>query len=204
MLSDGSLGTVPEGWNKSLQILMTKTRELSKMVDDLLEAARTDAKPLPDRPIQLDLREVVQAAVDRARPRADLLHAEIASGLCSTPIPVEGDAKQLGRLLDNLVNNGLTYTVRPPRLSITVSAQGDRAFVRVADNGVGIAGDERERVFDRFHRTMDPAFHDVPGTGLGLYISRQIAEGHAGRLLIESSEPGAGTVFALALPLATR
>lgn len=201
MMSDGTLGRPPEGWDKTLRILMAKTRELNKMVDDLLDAARAEVNPLPGSLNQVDLREVVQAAVERARPRADLLGAEIVASVGAAPVPVEGDAAQLGRLLDNLVNNGLTYTVRPPRLSITVSTDGAQAFARVADNGVGIAADQRDRVFDRFHRTTDPAFHNVPGTGLGLYISRQLAEGHAGSLVIESSEPGAGTVFALALPL---
>lgn len=201
MLSDGSLGRPPEGWDRPLQILMTKTRELTKMVDDLLSAARTEANHLPGSFSQVDLREVVQAAVERARPRADLLGGEIVARVGSAPVLVAGDANQLGRLLDNLVNNGLTYTVCPPKLSIIASAEGERAFVRVADNGVGIAVDQRERVFDRFHRIVDPAFHNVPGTGLGLYIGRELAERHAGSLVIESSEPGAGSVFALALPL---
>jgi signal transduction histidine kinase len=83
-----------------------------------------------------------------------------------------------------------------------LSADGDRAVVRVADNGAGIAASERERVFERFHRSNEPAFRSVPGTGLGLYISRQLAEGHGGSLVVESSTPGAGTTFALSLPLA--
>jgi signal transduction histidine kinase len=114
---------------------------------------------------------------------------------------VEADAEELGRILDNLINNALTYNLRSPQLSIVVSSERDRAFVRVADNGAGIPEDEHERVFERFHRTNEPAFRNVPGTGLGLYISRQLAEGHGGSLVIESSSPGDGTVFALALPL---
>ena len=104
--------------------------------------------------------------------------------------------------MDNLINNGLTYTVRPPRLSIAVSTEDTHGIVRVADNGVGIPETERGLVFERFHRVHDPSFSNVPGTGLGLYISRQLAERHLGRIVIERSEPGAGTVFALSLPLA--
>jgi signal transduction histidine kinase len=73
--------------------------------------------------------------------------------------------------------------------------------VRVADNGAGIPASDQERVFERFQRTNDPAFRDVSGTGLGLFISRQLAEGHGGSLAIESSTPEDGTVFALALPM---
>jgi signal transduction histidine kinase len=202
LLSDGTLGAVPDGWKRSLEILMGKTRELNRIVADLLEASRIEANALPRNLSQIDLRTVIQDARERALPRAQLLGAEIATRVSADPVPVEADAGQLGRILDNLINNGLTYTLRPPRLSITVSGEGDRAVVRVADNGAGIPENERERVFERFHRTNEPAFHNVRGTGLGLYISRQLAEGHGGSLVIESSNAGAGTTFALALPLA--
>jgi signal transduction histidine kinase len=203
MLSDGTFGAVPEAWKKPFETLMGKTRELNSIVADLLEASRIEAKALPRNEERLDLRTVVQDAGERARGRADLLAAEIAMHLPSDPVPVDADVKQLGRILDNLINNGLSYTTRQPRLSISVSSEGGRALVRVADNGAGIPESERERVFERFHRTSDPAFRNVAGTGLGLFIGRQLAEGHGGSLTIESSTPDEGTVFALALAAST-
>jgi len=201
LLSEGTLGAVPDGWKKPLEILTGKTRELNRIVSDLLEASRIEAKVLSHDLSRVDLQRVVQDARERALPRAQLLGAEIATRLTAAPVPVEADASQLGRILDNLINNGLTYTTRPPKVLISVSCERAHALVRVADNGAGIPASERERVFERFHRTNDPAFRNVPGTGLGLYISRQLAEGHGGSLVIESSSPGEGTVFALALPL---
>jgi signal transduction histidine kinase len=201
LLSEGTLGVVPDGWKKALEILTGKTRELNRIVSDLLEASRIEANVLSRDLSRVDLQRIVEDARERALPRAQLLGAEIAMHLTPDPVPVEADASQLGRILDNLINNGLTYTLRPPCLAITVSRAGARAVVRVADNGAGIPKDERERVFDRFHRNNEPAFRNIPGTGLGLYISRQLAEGHGGSLAIESSTPDDGTVFALALPL---
>jgi signal transduction histidine kinase len=180
---------------------MAKARELNSIVTDLLEASRIEANALPRSHDQLDLRAVVQEASERVQPRAGLLGGEIATSLPPDPVLVEGDGKQLGRILDNLLNNGLSYTTRTPQLTITVSSEGDRALVRVADNGAGIPASDRERVFARFQRTNDPAFRDVSGTGLGLFISRQLAEGHGGSLAIESSTPGDGTVFVLAIPM---
>jgi signal transduction histidine kinase len=203
MLSDGTLGAVPDGWKKTLDILVGKTWELNRIVADLLEASRIEANALPRNVGEIDLRTVIQDARERALPRAQLLGAEIATRMTANPVAVEADAVQLGRILDNLINNGLTYTLQPPRVSITASEEGDRAVVRVADNGAGISESERERVFERFHRSNEPAFRSVPGTGLGLYISRQLAEGHGGSLVIESSSPS-GTTFALALPLSRR
>ena len=203
LLSDGSLGTPPDGWRKPLEILMAKTRELNTIVTDLLEASRLEANASPRRHDQLDLRTVVQDASERARPRASLLGAEIVTGLPAEPVMVEADAEQLCRILDNLINNGLSYSLQQPRVSITLSCEGAQAMVRVADNGAGIREQDRERVFERFHRTNDPAFRNVAGTGLGLFISRELARNHGGSLVIESSKPGEGTVFALSLPLST-
>jgi len=201
MMSDGTFGSVPDAWRRPFETLLGKTRELNAIVADLLEASRIEAKALPRSHDQLDLRSVVQDAGERARARANLLGAEIDTLLPSNPVPIDADEKQLGRILDNLINNGFSYTTRQPQLSIRVSSEGDRAMVRVADNGAGIAESERERVFERFHRTTDPAFRNVAGTGLGLFIGRGLAEGHGGTLTIESSTPEKGTVFALALPL---
>jgi signal transduction histidine kinase len=201
MLSDGTLGAVPDAWRKPFDTLMGKTRELNSIVADLLEASRIEAKALPRSHDQLDLRAVVQDAEQRSRGRANLLGANIALLLPSDPVLIDADAKQLGRILDNLINNGLSYTTHQPRLTISVSCKDGRALVRVADNGAGIHPSDQERVFEQFHRTNDPAFRQVTGTGLGLFIGRQLAEGHDGSLTIESSTPDDGTVFALALPV---
>ncbi|HLQ62332.1 MAG TPA: MASE1 domain-containing protein [Candidatus Acidoferrales bacterium] len=202
MLYDGSLGSAPRGWHEPLEILLAQAAELNKIVDDLLEASRIEANAIPPKRAQVDLRGVIREAVRRAGPRADLLRAKIVTRVGPRPILLEADADQLGRILDNLIANGLVYSVRRPRLSISATAEPRQATVRVGDNGVGIAESDRERVFERFQRGGDPRFHKVPGTGLGLYIGRRLAEEHGGGLVIESSRPDQGTVFALTLPIA--
>ena len=200
LLSGGSVGTPPEAWDAPLGILTAKTRELERIVDDLLNAARLEVTDLGLDREALDLRRLVNEAVERVHPRADLLRAEVTVKLPSEPVPVEADADQLGRVLDDLINNALTYTIRRPQVVIGLSTHSRRALLRVADNGIGIPKDERELVFDRLYRVADPRVV-VPGIGLGLYIGRHLAESYGGTLVVESSSPGTGTVFALALPL---
>jgi signal transduction histidine kinase len=200
LLSGGSVGSPPEAWEAPLGILMAKTRELERIVDDLLNASSLE---LIDQNLEheaLDLRLVVNEAVERAQARADLLRADVTVDLPSDPVTVEADASQLGRVLDDLINNAMTYTVRRPELAIGLTTHSWRATIRVEDNGIGIPDGERERVFDRLYRVADPQVV-VPGIGLGLYISRHLAEGFGGTLVVETSRPGIGTVFALALPL---
>jgi len=200
LLSEGLVGHPPEAWKAPLGILAAKTREMERIVDDLLTASRLEViTPRVEHEV-LDLRGVVTEAVERGRPRADLLNAEVDVKLPDDPVPVDADRQKLGRVLDDLINNALTYTVRTPRLRIELSTRSQRAIVRIEDNGVGIPEDDRERVFDRLYRVADSQV-SVPGLGLGLYISRQLAESYGGSLVVESSTPGAGSVFALALPL---
>ena len=202
MMDDGSLGRAPDSWAVPLQILKTKTGELNRIMESLVKASQIDANVTPLKGQVIDLRTVVEDAVARARPRADLLHADISTKLAIGALPVNADKEELGRVLDNLINNSLSYSAPPARLFIDVSRDSERALVRVKDDGVGIPEDQREQVFSRFYRGASPAVAKVPGVGLGLYISRQLAEHHSGSLVLESSTPEEGTVFTLAIPLA--
>ena len=203
MLSDGSLGSAPDRWRRPLDVLSGKAKELNGIVTDLLEASRIEANALPLDARLVDLRAIVQAAGDRARPRASLMDGEVAVRVPEQPVMVEADSQQLGRILDNLLNNGLTYTVKKPQVDIDLSSEGTQAVVRVTDNGAGVPEDERERIFERFHRTNDPSFRMVAGTGLGLFIARELALRHGGSLVVESTRLGEGSVFKLTIPLAS-
>jgi signal transduction histidine kinase len=200
LLSDGSVGSPPESWRAPLGILEAKTRELERIVDDLLTASRLEVIPPRLEREVLDLRKVIDEAVERVRPRTDLLSAEVTVDMPSDPVPVEADPDKLGRVLDDVINNALTYTIRQPKLRIGLSTKSRQAIVQVEDNGVGISEDERERVFERLYRVADSQVV-VPGIGLGLYISRQLVESYGGSLVVERSKPGVGSVFALSLPL---
>jgi len=202
MLGEGSMGAPPKAWETPISILAAKTDELDKIVGDLLEASRLDLKPEPAAMGVVDLRHVVTAAVARLTARAELLSADVHTQLPDEPVMVEGNDGQLGRVLDNLLNNALTYTRRTPEVLVRISRDGGKALVRVEDNGVGIPRNQRERVFERFFRSSDPMMAKVPGVGLGLYISRGLVEGHGGKLVVEKSDARKGTIFAISLPLA--
>jgi len=104
----------------------------------------------------------------------------------------------VGRILDNLLNNALSYSSGPPRVTVTVHA--DEPRVEVRDRGRGVTAEQRERIFERFYRIDDPSLPHVPGTGLGLYISRQLASRMGGRLTLERTVRGKGSTFTLRLP----
>jgi signal transduction histidine kinase len=202
ILYDGKLGPPPAKWTAILRVMSDKAWQIDRIINELVDAARIEAKAQKPNRSYLDLREAVRMAVERARPRLEVSGGRITAELAPEPVPVDADARQIGRILDNLINNSLTYTVRPARLKVNAAAEGDRAVIQVIDNGVGMSEAERARVFEPFRRSKDPAFSEVPGVGLGLYASRKLAEVNQGRLTVERTEPGLGSCFALDLPLA--
>jgi HAMP domain-containing protein/signal transduction histidine kinase len=197
MLQDGTL--TPDKWERPLRVLMGKATELNSIVDDLLTAARIEGGTVPTDTKTLDLREMARQALARADARAGLLMAEIVYEEPDEPVAVDADREQLARIIDNLINNALTYTSGKPVVTLSVS-NADAPSLTVEDRGVGIPRDKHEKVFERFFRIDDPGLGPQPGTGLGLFISRELAERHGGSLRLERSEVGKGSIFVLRLP----
>jgi signal transduction histidine kinase len=199
MLVDGSLGDVPEMWRQPLDILNSKCGELNRLVDELLLAARIETGRVPIRPSHVDLRDVVESAADRNHPLAVMLGGEIVTDLPGRPVEIETDTDHLGRVLDNLIRNGLSYSTDPPFVRLALSG-GARPKITVEDRGIGIPSEFRDRIFERFFRVDDGSRAPEPGTGLGLYISRDLVHRLGGSLVLESSETGKGSVFSVELP----
>jgi signal transduction histidine kinase/HAMP domain-containing protein len=200
MLQDGTL--TPDKWERPLRVLIGKATELNSIVDDLLTAARIEGGTVPTDTKTLDLREMARQALARAEARAGLLRAEITYSEPDDPVAVNADREQLARIIDNLINNALTYSSGRPWVRLTVVDEGGPALV-VEDHGVGIPQDKHDKIFERFFRIDDPGLGPQPGTGLGLFISRELADRHGGSLTLEHSEVGEGSTFVVRLPAAS-
>ena len=197
MLQDGTFGPIPADWARPLSILSSKAVELGGLVEDLLVAARLEAGTMPSSPREFDLRIIVEEAIVRCDPRAQLMQAEVIRVLPGEPVMVTGDTDHVARILDNLINNALTYTTEEPWVKVSVQAEGT---VVVEDHGLGIPDDRHGLIFERFFRVNDPILPPQPGTGLGLHISRELARRYGGEVALETSAPGAGSRFALRMP----
>jgi HAMP domain-containing protein/signal transduction histidine kinase len=197
MLQDGTI--TPDNAERPLRVLIGKATELNSIVDDLLTAARIEGGTVPTDTKVLDLREMARQAVSRAEPRAGLLKADVLYDEPDEPVYVNADREQLARIIDNLINNALTYTAGHPWVSLSVSLEGGPSLI-IEDHGVGIPKDKQEKIFERFFRIDDPGLGPQPGTGLGLFISRELSERHGGSLTLERSEVGKGSTFVLRLP----
>jgi signal transduction histidine kinase len=201
MLREGSLGMPDARWQRPLDIIAAKCAELGALVENLLLTARLEHSAIDDESEAhlLDLGEAVVDAVVRSAPRAELLGARIETSVGSQPVLAVADRDHVARILDNLVNNALSYSTGTPRVRLSVSTEGAQPRVCVEDSGDGIPEDMHERIFERFVRGETGSRHTA-GTGLGLAISRQLAEMGGGSLVLEWSRPGEGSRFVLRLP----
>jgi signal transduction histidine kinase len=177
----------------SVARMRRESARMGRLIDDLLLLARVDESGLKLRCEDLDLDDVLYAERDRiTAQRPDL---EVRTKV--TPVRVSGDPHHVQRAARNLVDNA----VRHARTAITLSLTGNgtRAELTVADDGPGIPREARERVFDRFVRLDEDRARTAGGAGLGLPIARDIVAAHGGTLTLDDA-PGGGTAAKISLP----
>lgn len=202
LLLEGTLGPPSDAWRPTIELLEAKTRELGGLVDGILVAASLEEGPIGLTLDRLDVQAVLESAVRRIQPRARLSRSEVQLEMPATGLGVQAHRESLDRILDNLLNNAILYS--PPAGMVQIRAAGINGSVAitVTDQGVGIPVDMRERIFERLVRLDQPRLGYPPGSGLGLYISRSLAERMNGSLVLASSTPGQGSTFELRLPVA--
>ncbi len=172
-------------------------QQLGLLIDDLLALNQLDAGTLHLDFHPLDLRAVVADAPATIHPLLEDKGQTLEVDLPTVPLTVVGDARRLGQVVVNLLANAHRHTPTGTRVMISGCAASEEVILTVSDNGPGIAAEDLEMIFERFHRL---AAHRE-GSGLGLAIARELVELHRGRIWAES-EPGRGSRFHVALPSA--
>jgi signal transduction histidine kinase len=199
MLEGGLLGNLNERGRKAVPVISAKVLEMNALIEQMIEAARLEDGALMLRPEANDLRAIVNAAVDSARPVLDGEH-KIRVKCPDRPVPVRVDGERVKTIVSNLVSNAIKYSPGGGAVEVDVVNRGGIARVSVRDQGLGIAKDDLPVLFTRFGRVSTPETDHLPGTGLGLYLGRQLARLHGGEITVVS-DPGRGSTFTLHLPV---
>jgi len=196
MLEAGALGEVSPKAHSVLPLLISKSDEVNWMVEQMIEAARLEEGRLSLKRRRADIVELTDAAVDGVRML--LSGHEVKLDTPPYPIDADVDPDRFQIVVRNLLSNAAKYSPAGTAIHIAVRRNGDSAQVSVADEGVGISDDDQKRLFTRFGRIATDSH--VQGTGLGLWLSREIARMHDGDLTVTSTA-GSGSTFTMSVPL---
>lgn len=181
--------------------LMEKDLErLNELVGNLLDVARAESGSLVLHlaPLELGpwLRGVCEVMDHRLGPGALGLRLEIAPG----PLWAMADAKALGTVIENLLSNAFKYAAEPRQTTVTLDGDGEDVLIVVSDLGHGIGSKDLPRIFHRFFRVGDEMTRQVAGTGLGLFLVKEIVTRHGGEVRVSSRGAGLGSAFTVRLP----
>ena len=197
-LVDGVLPSTPETFNQ----IHREADRLSRLVDDLQELSRVEAKAY-----SLDIRSVavsnlVQTTMKRLAPQARDKRITLRSSLPADLPPLQADEDRITQVLLNLVANAIQYTPESGDVTISATRQADEIHVSVKDTGVGIPPEHLANLFTRFYRVDKSRSRNAGGgSGIGLTIAKHLVEAHGGRIWAESKGDGQGSTFIFSLKI---
>ena len=196
MLESGALGDLSLKARSVLPLLISKSDEVNWMVEQMIEGSRLEEGRLALKRHRADIVELTDAAVDGVKMLLVGHEVKLDSPVHSIDADVDPDRFQI--VIRNLLSNAAKYSPAGTQIEVKVDRDGDKALVTVTDQGVGISMEDQKSLFTRFGR-IDNNTH-VQGTGLGLWLSREIARMHDGDLTVDS-KAGAGSSFTFSVPL---
>jgi signal transduction histidine kinase len=187
----------PEQRESFLALIGSETERLAALVGDVLDTSRIEAGTFSYRFDDIDIGEVVRDSVAGAGIGQDevVVTADVGEGIPR----VRGDGDRLRQVLTNLIDNAVKYSPSGQQVSVVAYRQDSRVYVEVMDRGPGVPPEQQRLIFEKFGRASSPGSPGKPGTGLGLFIARSIAEAHGGTLDVLVTGQ-AGATFRLTLP----
>ena len=196
----GGLGEISPKQREALLIMRRQSGHLLTLIDSITDAGRTEAgKPLEIKKEPLLMNEIVKQALVGAENQEKKLGIEL--DLADDLPTVMGDKAKLTRVMANLLGNAVKFTPAGGKIVIKTVPRDGGVQVSVADNGLGLARENLERVFEKFYQVDSSSTRAAGGLGLGLTIAREIIAAHGGRIWVESAGPGRGGEVAFYLPL---
>jgi signal transduction histidine kinase len=202
MLEEEALGPLSPEARSVLPIVMAKLNAMETLVGEMLEVSRLEESTLVLKRECMDLAGVCRETVDTLRPLLGAQHrvsVEVPAG----QVMVFADRERLSTVLVNLLSNAIKYSPEGGEVRCVVGDDPRNPTVTVSDHGLGIDEEDFSKLFTRFGRILTPENRGISGTGLGLYLSREVARQHGGDISVRS-KPGSGSTFTLTLPPAPR
>jgi len=182
---------------QAVQVVKIEARKILRLMEDLLDSSKMQAGKFSIRKEPLDLRAIVSVMVRKYDGTSEhSFSLKVAEDLPT----VQGDETRIGQVIENLVSNAVKYSPEKTPIQITLWSDASAVYCSVADKGLGVSPEKLPLIFERFYR-VEEGGAEVKGTGLGLFISREIVRMHGGEIRVKS-KVGQGSVFTVELPRA--
>jgi len=199
MLEAGMLGHLNERGRKAADVMSSKVSEMNELIEDMIEAARLEEGGVTLRAVDTDLRDIARDATEAVAPLVDANHS-LDLDVPDRRVRVRVDPDRTRTIIANLLSNAIKYSPGGGEVTCQVRSRGGIARVVVTDEGLGIAREDLATLFTRFGRVITPQTEHLKGTGLGLFLARQLARLQGGDITVASVE-GKGSTFTLQLPV---
>jgi signal transduction histidine kinase/CheY-like chemotaxis protein len=186
--------------SRRIEIIQRQGRHLTRLIDDLLDVARVTIGKIVLREEVVELNDLADRVVRALEQTAAAAHVRVSLSRAPKRLEVRGDAVRLEQVLGNLVTNGIKYTPAGGHVDVVLEGDAQLAWIRVRDDGVGIAPEVLPQVFDLFAQADSSLDRSRGGLGIGLTVARSLIELHGGRVDVHSAGSGSGSEFVMSLP----
>ena len=183
-------------------VMERQISQLVRLIDDLMDVSRITRGQLTLRRERVDLRSIIESAVETAQPQMASAQIKLNVDLPPHPLTLDADTTRIAQVFLNLLTNAAKFTPQGGEVTLTAKTHVDRVSVTVRDTGIGIAPDDQERVFGMFVQLNRDMRRSQTGLGIGLTLVKQMTELHGGNVGVWSGGLGKGTEFTVTLPLA--
>jgi signal transduction histidine kinase len=200
MLESGLFGALNDQGRTAAGVMAAKVSEMNELIEDMIEAARLEEGGVTLRAVETDLRDIARSAAGMVMPLLDEEH-KLEMDLPDRRVRVKVDPDRTKTIVANLLSNAIKYSPGGGTITCQVRSRAGVARVAVTDEGLGISRDSMAKLFTRFGRILTPETEHLKGTGLGLFLGRQLARLQGGDITVASVE-GKGSTFTLQLPVA--
>jgi signal transduction histidine kinase len=199
--TSGRLGKLSPEQQNMVAMMERNAQSLIELVNDLLDASKLESGTLRLDVASIDLGALIAEIRETMEPLAREKGIQMVEVLAPDLPAVEADRPKLRRVIVNLLSNAVKFTGPGGNVTLKAEPLGDEVSISISDTGVGIAPEDVVRLFDKYEQARSRATRGEKGTGLGLYITKQLVELHGGEIKVES-EPGRGSTFSFTLSAA--
>jgi PAS domain S-box-containing protein len=175
-------------------------RQMTRLIDDLLDIARVSSNKLELRKTDIQLKMIINAALEISAPQIKQRGLEFITRLPQEPVYLHGDLTRLAQVLSNLLNNAAKYTDPGGRIWLTAERKSAKIIITVRDTGIGISSEVLSKIFEMFTQGDQSIERSHGGLGIGLTLAKQLVELHGGTVTAFSDGPGNGSTFTITLP----